>query len=203
MANTNAPFGLRPYTGPIGGAGVNFGYVYREIAYDDTTKIFTGDPVKQLNTGYVGQWTAGTAVSQMIGIFVGCKYLSTAFGRVVESPYWPGADVASGNKVLAKLIPCNLAAPSSWLIQTDATGITIADVGINADIALGTGNTYTGVSAAYLNATSTLNTTATLPFRITGLYSDVAPPNVQGAQSGAYNWAIVTANVGGAGSTGI
>lgn len=207
MANTNAPFGLRPYVGPISGAGVNFGIIHREVAYNDTTKIYTGDPVKQLNTGYVAQWTAGTAVSQLVGIFVGCKYLSTALGRVVESSYWPGADVAVGNKVWAKLIPCNLAAPSTWLIQTDSTGITVADIGANADVAIGTGTISGGYgqSGAYLDCSSISGTptTATYPFRIIGLYSDWGPPNNNGAQSGAYNWAIVAANVAGAGSTGI
>lgn len=202
MANTNAPFGLREFTGTVGGVAPNFSLITRQIAYNDTTKIYRGDPVASLVTGYVAQWTASTAVSQLAGVFFGCKYKSTAFGRTVWMPYWPGSDVASTDTVEAYLIPCNLAAPPVFIIQTNVTGVTIADIGANFDVALGTGSTATGQSGAYLDV-STINTTATLPFRLLGLWSDYAPPSSAGAQAGAYNWAIVAANVAGAGSTGL
>lgn len=202
MANTNAPFGFRDWMGTLGGAAPTYAQITREIAYNDTTKIFNGDPVKALATGYVAQWSAGTAVSQLAGIFVGCKYLSTAIGRTVWSRFWPGADVASGNKVTAYLAPCNLAAPPLFVVQSSGTVFTIADVGANADVAIGTGNTSTGQSGASLDQ-ATLAATATLPFRIVGLYSDYGPPGSAGADASSYNWAIVAANVAGAGSTGI
>lgn len=202
MANTNAPFGFRDWMGNIGGAGPNSALTVREIAYNDSTKIYRGDPVKSLSTGYVAQWTAGTAVSQLAGIFAGCKYLSTSFGRVVWSQYWPGADVASGNKVTAYLIPCNLAVPPLFVVQSSGTAFSIADVGANADVSVGTGSTVTGQSGASLDQ-GTLATTATLPFRIVGLYADYGPPGSAGTAPSTYNWAIVAANVAGAGSTGI
>lgn len=215
MANVNAPFGLRQQQSATG-AGSNFEMIYRQIAYNDSTKIFTGDPVKALNTGYVSQWTASTAVSQMIGIFAGCEYLSTSQGKMVQSPYWPGADVASTaqSTIIAKIIPCNLAIPSKFLVQSDSTGIAFADIGQNVDIALGTGSTLTGQSGAYLDS-GTLGVTATLPFRIVGLYGGLPGAGgalgtqpgstgpYAGSATGAYNWVIVTANVSGAGSTGI
>lgn len=202
MANTNAPFGFRDFQGNIGGASPNAAQIVRQIAYNDTTKIFNGDPVKSLSTGYVAQWTASTAVSQLAGIFVGCSYLSVAYGNTRWSRYWPGADVASGSIVSAYLVPCNLAAPGLFMVQSSGTAFSIADIGANADVTIGTGSTATGQSGASLDQ-ATLAGTATLPFRIVGLYSDYGPPGSSGTEAASYNWAIVAANVAGAGSTGI
>lgn len=198
MANTLAPFGFR-HTGITNGASPTFGLITRQVAYNDTTKIYLGDPVKSLSTGYVAQWTAGTAVSQLAGVFNGCSYLSTARGSYVWSPYWPGSDVASGNVVTAYLNPCNLSVAPTFLVQSSGTAITLADIGMNADVAIGTGSTLTGISGATLDQ-ATLATTATLPFRIIDLYAGVG----NGADTTtSYNWVIVAANVSGAGSTGI
>lgn len=203
MANTNAPFGFTSWNGVFGGAAPTFSLIRREIAYNDATKIYTGDPVKSLSTGYVSQWTAGTAVSQLAGIFVGCKYLSTAFGRTVWNNYWPGSDVASTAKVYAHILACNLAPAPAFLVQSSGTAITIADIGANADVAIGTGSTATGRSGASLDQ-ATLAVTATLPFRIVGIYADSAPSGAPGADTASsYNWVIVAPNVSGAGSTGI
>lgn len=191
MANTNAPFGALPYTG-ADGAAPTYGMITRLVAYNDTTKIYRGDLVKQLNTGYIAQWTAGTAVSQAAGVFWGCKYYSVSQKMTVFSNYWPGADVATNAVVTAYVIPINTAVPPKFVIQTDSTGIALTNVGQNADVAMGTGSTLTGMSGMYLDV-STVNTTATLPFRILGLYSDVGVGN--GSEAGAYNRAIVQANI--------
>lgn len=213
MANVDAAYGLLPVTSATGAAS---NYEMRQviIAYDNTTKIYRGDPVKQLNTGYVGQWTAGTAVSQLVGIFWGCEYLSSAQSKKVFSQYWPGTDVASTaqTSIVGWVIPCNQGSTPTFRAQSDSTGIAIADIGLNIDVALGTGSTITGASKAYLDVT-TMNTTNTLPFRIVGLYGGVPgaggfggiqPSSTNpygGSSTGAYNWALVTANV--TGSTGI
>jgi len=204
MPNDNAPFGLRP----IGGAGAppNFQLVTRNVAHN-AAAIFTGDPVQQLDTGFVSRWTATTATSQMVGIFMGCQYLSQSQSKLVRNNYWPGSDVASGQFVTAFILPLNLASPMRFIIQTDATGATFANIGLNFDLSMGTGSTITGRSGAFLDI-STAAATATLPFRLINLYgaggtygveSNVGP----GSDAGAYNWAIVAANTSGAGSTGI
>jgi len=199
MANTNAPFGALPL-GTMG-ASATYELVPMKIAYGDTTKIYTGDLVKKLSTGYIAQWTATTAVSQLAGIFMGCEYLSTAMGKVVRNNYWPGADTTADAKGF--IIPLNLAAPMLLKIQTDATGVAFADIGANFDIAVGTGSTATGRSGSYLDV-STIATTATLPFRLVDLWGTGGRGNMgPGTQAGAYNWAIVAANTSGAGSTGI
>lgn len=203
MPNINAPQGFLDFQGNIGGATPNYGQISRQILYSDAVKIFTGDPVKQLATGYIAQWTAGTAVSQLIGIFQGCQYLSASQARTVWSPYWPGADVVANSVVTAFLEPCNLAVPPVFKAQSALLPFTIADIGMNTDVVIGTGNTATGRSGAALDQTL-LAVTATLPFRIIGLLSDYAPPGSNGTDNTAnFNWAIVAANVAGAGSTGI
>lgn len=221
MANVFAPYGLWPVTSSTGSAS-NYEQSSGVIAYNDTTKIFRGDPVKKLSTGFVSQWTPGTAVSQLAGIFWGCTYLSTAQGKQVESQFWPGADVASTaqNSVIAWLIPCTGANAGTFRVQaansstTDVTGVAFADIGQTIDVALGSGNTLNGASTAYIDL-NTINTTATLPFRIEALYGGgigaggfggVQPGTsgpYSGSATGAFNWVIVRANVTGAGATGI
>lgn len=202
MANSNAPFGLRSLQTLEGSTAFANNTFVAGISKEDSTKIFTGDPLMRNNTGYVSQWTAGTAVSQMIGIFAGCSYYSISQGRLWYNNYWPGADAQSD--VTAYYIPCNLAIPMLFQVQTDATGVTFADIGLNFDLTMGTGNTLNGRSGAVLNATTPGAVTATLPFRLVGLWSTAMGGQVgPGTQAGAYNWAIVAANVSGAGSTGI
>ncbi len=220
MANVNAPFGLQQLDSSTG-AAPNFQMSTAVIAYNDTTKIYTGDPVKMLNTGFIAQWTAGTEVSQLWGIFAGCSYLSTSQGVRVYSQFWPGADVASTaqNSIVANIIPCTGAIAPTFVIQSDATGLAFADIGANAEITLGTGSTITGRSGAYMSG---ISTTITLPLRIIALYGNVSgsalgglggggfggyqPSSTNpygGSPTGAYAWAVVRANVTGYGATGL
>ena len=196
MSNTFAPFGFSQVGGNAG-AAPNFEQAAYPIAYDDTNKIYTGDPVKLLYTGNIAAWTAGTGVSQLFGIFAGCQYLSTSQGRVVWSPYWPGADVAVGaqSSVVGYVVPIAPTTSGRFLVQTGnssttAVAVTQAYVGQNSDVAMGTGNTLNGRSGAYLDI-NTFGTTSTLPFRIIGLYQGVG--NGSDATT-ANNWVIVAAN---------
>lgn len=211
MANTNAPFGLRQI-GLNGAPVTNFAMQERRnaILYSNGTAIYTGDLIKMQNSGYMAQWTATTAVSQCWGVFGGCRYYSNSQQTIAPNKYWPGTDAASGT-VLAQYIPAILSPAPLFVIQTDATGITLADIGANADIVVGTGSTTTGQSGSYLD-TGTLNTTATLPLRIVDLWANVAMGGpvegagssstlIPGTQAGAYNWAVVALNV--TGTTGI
>lgn len=211
MANTNAPFGLR-FIGLKGGGVTNSSLETRRngILYTNSETIFTGDLVRSSANGYIYQWDASTAVSQCLGVFVGCQYASNSQQTIVSNKYWPGTDAADGT-VLAKFVPSQLAATPLFVIQTDSTGITVADVGANADITVGTGSTTTGMSASVLN-TGSLNTTATLPLRIVDLWANYSMGNYNGSaggssslaagtQAGAYNWAVVAIN--NMGTTGV
>ena len=196
MSNTFAPFGYSQVGGNAG-AAPNFEQAAYPILYSDTDKIYTGDPVKIGSNGYIAAWTAGTGVSQLFGIFAGCQYLSTSQSRVVFSPYWPGSDVASGaqSSLVGYVVPVSPGSAPRFLVQTGnssttAVAVTQAYVGQNSDVAMGTGNTLNGRSGAYLDI-STFGATATLPFRIIGLYQGVG--NGSDATS-ANNWVIVSAN---------
>jgi hypothetical protein len=202
MANTFAPFGLKTVGGVNGAAptfGANSGPLL--IAYNDTNKIFYGDPVKLLATGYIARWTAGTAVSQCIGIFRGCEYFSVSQKKTTFNNYWVGGDVATNAIVKAQVDPISSGVPLQFWVQTadsntTAVAVGLASIGLNADVAMGSGDTNTGVSTAYLDI-NTFATTATLPFRIIGAGassgSPVAGPGSD--SSSAYNWVKVQANI--------
>jgi hypothetical protein len=185
MANTNAPFGFRQYSGT--GSAPTYEQIAVRIVYN-ATNIFFGDPVAPDANGYVVQASSNSV--QVAGIFVGCQYLSVAQKRTVWSNYWPGSDVASGNTVTGYIVNDPNA---KWVAQSDATGVATTDINANIGFAIGTGNTASGISGAYLD-TSTINTTNTLPFRIISLID--FPPGSQGTNSSgqAYDWAVVAFN---------
>lgn len=195
MSNTFAPQGLLSYGG-ADGAAPTYGFKNAKILYSNTDKIFYGDPVMLDSGGYVQQWNPATGVSQMVGIFRGCKYYSLSNKQTIFPNYWPGADVATNADITAFIEPVNTATPPMFLVQTadsntTAVAVTQADVGQNADIALGSGNTDTGMSTAYLDI-HTFGTTATLPFRIVDIWKGVG--NGSDATS-AYNYVVVQANI--------
>lgn len=197
MANTFAPFGLSQ-TGGAPGAAPNAEQLEYPILYSDTTKIFSGDPVKMDSSGYIKQWTVATneatGASQLFGVFVGCKYLSVSQNKVVWSAYWPGADAVSGT-VYGYVVPISPGTSPRFLVQTGdsnttAVPVTQADVGKNFDVNLGTGSTVTGRSGAYLDIFK-VGDDSWKPFRLISLYNGVG--NGSDATS-AYNWVIVEAN---------
>jgi hypothetical protein len=192
MANTNAPFGLRQL-GLNGSPPTNFSNATFIGGIDnaDTTPIFCGDLIKRVNTGYVAQWTNGTAVSQALGVFLGCSYYSISQNTKVFNRFWPGADAAAD--VDAFYIPFQQAPIGSFVIQSGPAGIEFADIGKNVDIVVGTGNTTTGFSGSYL---STVVDTATVPLTITGLWTSTNAGGVgPGVEAGAYNWVLCSANI--------
>jgi hypothetical protein len=201
MANTNAPFGFRQYSGT--GSAPTYEQNVRYIASSNTTAIYFGDAVIPLTTGYIGQATASTV--RVEGIFAGCKYVSTSQKRTVWSNYWPGSD-ATGD-VEAYIIDDPNA---KFLVQSSDSGgtaaVTFANVGEYINLAVGTGNTATGISGMTVNV-ATLNTTVTLPFRIVGLVT--SPPGAEGTDTATeYNQVIVAFNnastrTNGAGPVGI
>lgn len=189
MANTLAPFGFS-HIGYGSGAAPNYSMITRKFASSDSTACGHGDPVKELNTGYVSRWTASTSTIRLAGVLVGTKFYSSSEGRVVYRNYWPGSG-ATGD-VTAFIVPCNAfhVAPL-FLVQSSGTAITLADIGANADVSMGTVNTATGLSGATLDQ-STINTTNTLPFRIVDLFAGLG--NGSDAAS-SYNWVMVQPNV--------
>ena len=183
MANTQAYNGFSQYKG--NGSAPTYEQVVATILSTNTTAIYYGDPVEPNAAGYIIQGTGSITIA---GVFVGCKYLSTSQKRTVWSNYWPGAD-NTGN-VEAYIIND----PNAQFVASGDTSTSLwvqAAINANCGYAIGTGNTATGISGAYLDST-TINTTSTLPFRIVGYVID--PPGGPGTETGAYRKVIVAFN---------
>lgn len=182
MANTSAPFGFLQDQGT--GSTPTYEQVVRYAQYN-AAAIYSGDPVTSQTDGTIAISSAGT--TQIAGIFNGCKYLSVAQKRTIWNNYWPGSDVASGNYVECYIINDPNA---NFIVQSGATGLTLADVGANVQFNIGTPSAVTGQSGAYVESP---NTTPTLPFRVKGI---VTTPfgGVSNPVEGAYAYAIVGFN---------
>lgn len=192
MANTSAPFGFRQFVGT--GAAPT----YEQVAFSNggidynTAAIYYGDPVQRVSSsdGTIQQSTTATTTA-ICGVFQGCKYLSTAQKRTVWSNYWPGSDVTSGNQSTIEAYVIN-DPNAQFVVQSDSTGATQAQMGANVNHNIGTGTAANGLSGAFITPGTTAAVTATLPWRMVKLVLD--PPGVQGSQSGAYNYVVVAFN---------
>lgn len=184
MANVSAPNGFQDF-GRLEGGSPTAGLTTRLIANADTNALGYGDPVTSLATGYVTRSTAGT--TQIDGIFYGCEYLSTAVGRRVWSPNWPGAGATGDITAYLKTDP-----DAMFVVEATTGPITFADIGSNVQVTIGTPNAVTGFSTS---SVTTPAATATLPFRIVGLLSQYAAPGTNGTDdASANNRVIVSAN---------
>jgi hypothetical protein len=198
MANSNNPFGFRWHG--VGGdsAPPTSGMAVATVSSSDTSVYGEGDPIMQVNTGYVTAFTRTTAGYNLLGIFKSCEYYSTSQGRKVYRNYWPGTD-ATGD-VTVHFIKCIGSVTPRFLVQSSgATAVTLADVGINTDIASGSSTAGTATSGFYRSACTTdlvanFATTSTLPFRIVQLYSDIGAKGSAGTSASSYNWVLVEAN---------
>ena len=194
MANVNAPFGFRHLGWNNGGPGVTGGTIERKIYASDSTPIYKGDIVQSLGTGYVAQGTTGLQGSNVAGVFVGCKYLSTATGRMIFSTYWPGADHAYDGTAL--IIPIAGVPPQLFAVQAYGAPYVFADIGANTEIVVGSGSVVGGFGKSGMTLNhSVLSATATYPFRVVDLWSSFAPSGATGTDDTAnYNIVVVSSN---------
>jgi hypothetical protein len=185
MANTAAYNGFQQYSG--NGSAPTYEQVAVKIAYN-ASAIYNGDPVNPDANGYVvvGVTSSGSGNTQIAGIFVGCKYLSTSQKRVVWSNYWPGTDVASNQTVEGSIINDPNA---RFIAQFGNVSVDQAYVNANVGFNIGSGNASSGLSGAFL---ATVGTDSSLPFRVVDLVT--TPPGVNGTEAGAYQKAIVAFN---------
>jgi hypothetical protein len=84
MANSNGSFGLRPISKLGGGSNSTglTGYTPYEIASDNAGKLYHGQIVVPLASGYIDHTSnaAGGTVSAL-GVFQGCEYVSSTTGK--------------------------------------------------------------------------------------------------------------------------
>lgn len=194
MSNSQGPFGA-VQAGSITGGPVNFavsGNPPYRISSAYSTAIGFGDLVTLVAatpTGYLNRWTAGagSASVQVAGVFFGCKYYSTSQKKIVWNNYWPGSDATGDVEAFLCSDP-----NAQFMIQANSGPITQADVGLTADVDMGTVNTTTGLSAMSLIAPSTTNPQY-LPFKILNVVT--TPPGAIGTDvTAAYNNVIVGFN---------
>jgi hypothetical protein len=176
---------------------------FGKIQSTNTNQFGAGDPILRKTTstaGYLDVFTNGTAGYNLVGIFRSCEYYSTSQGRKVYRNYWPGSD-ATGD-VIVHYVPALGSVNPRFLVQSSgATPVTITSVGLNTDIKSGTSTAGTVTSGFYRSACTidllaNFSTTTTLPFRIVGLYADIAAAStVPGADTTTqFNWVLVEAN---------
>ena len=186
MANSNGSFGLRPISKLGGGTNSTglTGYTPYEIANGNTDKIYHGQLVIPLASGFIDHTAnaAGGTVSHL-GVFQGCEYVSSVTGKPTFSNFWPGSGADSNHPVKAFI---NDDPNQLYLIASDASLTSKANarasVFLNANLSTGiTGTDATGVSLGRL-AVSTLATTNSLALRVMGWQED--PENEDFAAAG-------------------
>jgi len=160
MANQDAAFGLKP-SSKLGSNVNSEGTTEYSIASGASGNIFSGDPVKMMNTGTILVAGAG---DQLLGVFRGCRYTNSS-GEVIYSSYWPNGTVSSDAVAFVVDDPNAL-----FEVQSAATGSVVQTVvGNNADIVYAAGSTADGQSAVEISGT-TAATSAQL--RIVGFSGD-------------------------------
>jgi len=161
MSATSAPFGLRAIYHPSGTvrpeAGENF------LASGYANNIFSGQPVKLLDTGLISEVTADT--DEFVGTFAGVTYTPTG-GRPTLSDFWPAAATTQTGAPITVYYTSD-----PWIeyeIQTDGTVAQSGSVGSGTKFTnLTAGSTLTGLSQC--TATATLVESGTAQLRITNI----------------------------------
>lgn len=138
---SNTPFGFRPLRHLRGGVVRAKEY---PIATGYATALCTGDAVKLLSDGSIALAAAG---DRILGIFNGAQYTASD-GSQIFTNRWAASTAATNIKAQVFDDP-----DIAYEVMSGGTP-TSADVGQLADHVTGTGNAYTGTSAAYLNSST-------------------------------------------------
>ena len=181
MANADAAFGFRPVNRD--GSPYNGATLRAVFPAADTTAAFIGDAVKLAGASDSGYPT----VSQ-------CAAGDPVFGVVTAFEANPDGLGDQYRKASTKrFCQVAMAANSYFEVQSDddTTALAEADVGLNANFIVGSGNTSYGTSAMELDS-SGLSTTNTLDLQVVALV-DRADNLLAGTGSGNKN-AIVQFN---------
>lgn len=196
MANTFSPFGFRSF-GQREGTAPTAGMDRMFIQSSDANLYFTGDVVCQSsaslgsNPNTISLWS-GSSGYIPAGIFVGCEYYNTNVQRVVWSAYFPG-NVGSSGTATAYVItnPQQL-----FIAQASTTSGVTGSSQINWGIGIASslqaaGNTTTGQSNLALASSATGISGSSYPFRVVDVYSNTAPPGVNGTSTTSEGGAIL------------
>jgi hypothetical protein len=167
MANANTPMGLKPVRN-AGDAPMSGGLETFFVPATDATALFVGDPVVKAGSADangVASVTRAVAAGPITGVV--CGFVPDGTGNTPKS-----RAASTAGYVLVLTDPNQL-----YEIQENA-GLAAADVGLNANMTVGSGNAYSAQSGFTLDA-ATKATTATLALKIMGIAQ--RPNNVLGA----------------------
>jgi len=180
MANSNAPFGLRP-VGKLGSNINNEGTSKYLITSGDAQAIYKGDLVKLEATGYITKSDNSDTVAA-IGVFNGCFYQDPTTQKPTWSNYYPGSITPTQGTIDAYVYD-----DPNTLYEIQADGVIAQDkVGRNSNLVYAAGSTINGQSKTEMNST-TENAGVTGQLRIIRICED--PDNSDIASTNA-NWIV-------------
>lgn len=191
MANTSNPFGFRQF-GQREGSAPTAGFETRVISSGNTTPIFTGDVVGLSTTApYITTLGAtGGITNTLEGVFLGCEYFNSNVNRVTWSSYWPGSGATGDIKANVCTNPEQL-----YIAQGSTGGVlgtSVIGFGIPFSITGSSlGNTTTGQSVMTVTSSLVTGLSSNSPFKIIDVYSNYAPPGVNGTSTGSEGLQIV------------
>ena len=180
MANANRPSGLTPI-GTLSGA--DYRGQCRRVVFDsgDSVACFIGDRVKLTGTtdatGKLPIVAQAALTDAAIGVLIGLEPNGADEGSLSKihrlADTTRTAIIATGGDIL-------------YSVQEDSDGnnIEITEVGLNAEIVVGTGSAITGISASEIDSTS-MNSSSALAVRVHYLID--APDNALGTNA---RWAV-------------
>jgi hypothetical protein len=199
MANTNNPFGFKQY-GMREGSAPTAGFDRKFISSGYTNPVFTGDAVVRSTTapylvsGGSSQGTGGVTLGASIaineGIFLGCKYYNTNVSRTVWSSYWPGSGATGDVEAYVCTNPEEL-----YIVQGSTGGVLGSSV-IGFNIPQTTtgstqGSQLTGQSVMTVVSSLVTGLSSGGQWQIVDIYSNVAPPGVNGTSTTSEGYQIV------------
>ena len=194
MANIDSAFGLIPIA-KVGQNPNNGGLTKYSIADNQSTAIFTGDPVTYKNDGTV---EVADNTKSLLGVFRGCFYTDPSTSKPTWRPYFP-ATTSPGDAVAFVVDDPQ----QSFIAQQDSDSVNLvaANLNENCNLVFGAGNTVTGVSGVEIDSSSK-NTTATHQVRLISFWD--VPSNDKTANNSVF---VVKINnhqlMGGTGTQGV
>jgi len=152
MANVDGARGLQPITSPYGTIRANLYPITK--AYG--TSLFRGDPILQVTAGTVEIASTGTCLGAAIGFF--------------DENYAPINYYVASTATQAYVLVADDPNQEFWAQEdSDGGSLAVGQLFGNLDLVAGTGSSVTGESRYELDS-STLNTTATLGFKVIRLH---------------------------------
>jgi len=163
----SAPYGLVPIN-LIGGQVFAGATRLIPITTASATAIFNGDVVKLTSAGTLEK-DVGTDAATPVGVFLGCSYTDTTYGKTFRQ-FYPGAVSAADIVAYVNDDPDALYKVAVVSATTTISGVLRTSVGNNAILVQNTGSTINGNSKVAVGVTT--GTTSTFPIRIIDLIAE-------------------------------